>query len=72
MWDLEKQGVARPFRLLQKRGAFVDCENFSPVGATYPVHPLTKVEPNARNLAELQHKRKEEIKQNLLEIDWTA
>lgn len=54
---MEQAGAHRPFRILQKRGVFVDCEDFLPVTATYPDHPLKKVVPNARNLEDLKQQR---------------
>jgi hypothetical protein len=36
MWNIEKSGNSRPYRILQKRGVIVDADNFLPVGETYP------------------------------------
>ena len=43
---------------MQKRGVFVDSEDFLPVTATYPAHPLSKVEPSSTNVAHMGEKRK--------------
>jgi len=64
IWNIDNQGGARPFRLLQKRGKFIDAEDFWPIRDTYPVHPLTKVIPHCATFTELKKLRKEEnIKQ---------
>ena len=47
---------------MQKRGVFVDAEDFLPVTGTYPTHPLTQVVPNARNIEELTAGRKASYK----------
>lgn len=41
---------------------FVDAEDYLPVTSTYPEHPLSKVNPNARNIEELKSKRLVEYK----------
>ena len=61
-WNIEQSGAQRPYRILQKRGVFVDAEDYLPVTATYPEHPLKKVQPNAKNIEELKNKRKEAYK----------
>lgn len=48
----------RPFRILQKRGAIVDAEDFLPVTDTYPNHPLTESEPDRKTRTELLNYRK--------------
>jgi len=60
IWNIDNQGGARPFRLLQKRGKFIDAEDFWPIRDTYPVHPLTKVIPHCATFTELKKLRKEE------------
>lgn len=42
IWGIEQSGPNAMHRLLQKRGQFVNCEDFAVVGSTYPTHPLTK------------------------------
>ena len=64
IWNVDNQGGKRQFRLLQKRGKFIDAEDFWPIRDTYPVHPLTKFKPHCATLSELKKLRKEEnIKQ---------
>ena len=50
----------RDFRLLQKRGKFIDAEDFWPIRETYPEHPLSKIKPHCSTFSELQKLRKEE------------
>ena len=57
VWDIEKQGSRRPFRIMQKRGVIVDSDDYLPVTSTYPEHPLTKNKPNATSQSELKLKR---------------
>jgi hypothetical protein len=57
---VEVSGGARPYRLLQKRGVFVDAEDFLPVRETYPTHPDTLKKPHVSTVKELQEKRKME------------
>ena len=63
---MEQAGAKRPFRIMQKRGVFVDCEDFLPVTATYPEHPLSKVVPNHKNLQRLKEKRAADYKTDVL------
>ena len=64
LWNIDNQGVKRQFRLLQKRGKFIDAEDFWPIRDTYPVHPMSKIVPHCATLSELKKLRKEEnIKQ---------
>ena len=42
---------------MQKRGVFVDAEDFLPVTATYPKHPITEHVPNHQNLQGLKDQR---------------
>ena len=58
MWNVEVSGGQRPYRLLQKRGEFVDAEDFLPVRSTYPIHPNTLRSPNVKDKNELVDKRK--------------
>lgn len=43
---------------MQKRGVFVDSDDFGPVTATYPKHPLSEVVPHAINVAEMKGQRR--------------
>ena len=64
LWNIDNQGGRRQFRLLQKRGKFIDAEDFWPIRDTYPVHPISNVVPHCATLSELKKLRKEEnIKQ---------
>ena len=56
MWDCEASGGAggRPYRLMQKRGAMVDAEDFSAVTGTYPTHPDTEIVPVLKTNTELK------------------
>ena len=64
LWNIDNQGGKRQFRLLQKRGKFIDAEDFWPIRDTYPVHPMSKIVPHCATLSELKKLRKEEnIKQ---------
>jgi len=58
-WGIEQSGIDRKFRILQKRGQFVDAEDFLVLTKTYPEHPLTKVEVKAATLAEMKQQRKD-------------
>jgi hypothetical protein len=43
---------------MQKRGVFVDSDDFGPVTATYPKHPLSEVVPHAINVEEMKGQRR--------------
>lgn len=60
IWNVEVSGGARPYRLLQKRGVFVDAEDFLPVRDTYPLHPDSLKSPKNKTVGELQQQRKKE------------
>ena len=60
IWNVDNQGGLRDFRLLQKRGKFIDAEDFWPIRETYPEHPLSKMKPHCATFTELQKLRKEE------------
>ena len=60
IWNVDNQGGLRDFRLLQKRGKFIDAEDFWPIRETYPEHPLSKMKPHCSTFTELQRLRKEE------------
>ena len=60
IWNVDNQGGLRDFRLLQKRGKFIDAEDFWPIRETYPEHPLSKIKPHCSTFSELQKLRKEE------------
>lgn len=62
VWNVEVSGGARPWRLLQKRGVFVDAEDFMPVRSTYPDHPDSKIIPKVRDRKELEALRKKDNK----------
>ena len=59
MWDVEASGGGgRPFRLMQKRGAMVDAEDFKGVTDTYPKHPMSNHIPEIKTMQELIAQRK--------------
>ena len=62
MWNVEVSGGARPYRLLQKRGVFIDAEDFLPVRDTYPMYPDSLKKPKNSDLNELLDSRKKENK----------
>lgn len=47
-WNVEKSGPNRPYRLIQKRGQFIDAEDYLPVTSTYPKHPMSLKEATFR------------------------
>ena len=65
LWNIDKLGGVRPLRLLQKRGKFIDAEDFLPIRDTYPIHPITKNLPRCATYTELRHLRKKENVQNI-------
>lgn len=67
VWNLDKQGGNRPFRILQKRGKIIDAEDFLPLRDTYPEHPISKIEPknDIRTLNELKEYRQKEMKSDI-------
>ena len=60
IWNVDNQGGLRDFRLLQKRGKFIDAEDFWPIRETYPEHPISKIKPHCSTLTELKKFRREE------------
>ncbi len=66
IWNLDAQGGCRPLRLLQKRGKFIDAEDFLPIRDTYPIHPLTEKMPRCATYTDLKKSRKNE---NIKEIN---
>jgi hypothetical protein len=52
---------------MQKRGVFVDAEDFLPVTSTYPAHPLSSVVPNVPDVGALKDQRKVSYKQDVVE-----
>ena len=65
VWNIDKLGGVRPLRLLQKRGKFIDAEDFLPVTETYPKHPITEIVPHCATLTELKNLRKKENVKNI-------
>ena len=45
IWNVDRSGHQREFRILQKRGSIVDAEDYLVVTDTYPEHPLTSTSP---------------------------
>jgi len=51
---------------MQKRGVFVDAEDFLPVTDTYPKHPISDHVPNAKNVQELKDQRNRSYKKDVM------
>ena len=66
VWNVDNQGGKRPFRLLQKRGKFIDAEDFWPIRETYPIHPISNFVPKCSTYTDLKKLRKE---QNIKDIN---
>ena len=60
IWNIDKLGGVRPLRLLQKRGKFIEAEDFLPIRDTYPKHPISDIIPRCATFTELNHLRKKE------------
>ena len=65
IWNIDKLGGVRPLRLLQKRGKFIEAEDFLPIRDTYPKHPLTDVIPKCATFTDLQNLRQRENIKNI-------
>ena len=72
VWNIDKLGGVRPLRLLQKRGKFIDAEDFLPVTETYPKHPISKNIPRCSTFTELKNLRKTENIKNINDkmVEW--
>ena len=59
-------------RLLQKRGKFIDAEDFLPITDTYPKHPITEIIPHCATFTELKKIRKQENIKNINDkmVEW--
>lgn len=51
---------------MQKRGVFVDAEDFLPVTGTYPAHPISAHEPNHKTSVELKEARHDAYRTDVL------
>ena len=51
---------------MQKRGVFVDAEDFLPVTDTYPKHPISSNIPNAKTTGELKGQRGKAYKDDII------
>ena len=60
VWNIDKLGAIKPLRLLQKRGKFIDAEDFLPITETYPKHPISEIKPHCSTFTELKKLRKKE------------
>jgi len=73
IWNIDKLGGVRPLRLLQKRGKFIEAEDFLPIRDTYPKHPISDVIPRCATFKELKSMRKKEnienINEKMIEIE---
>ena len=67
LWNLENQGSKRAFRILQKRGKFIDAEDFIPLQDTYPRHPISFIEPKngIKTLTDLKKYRYQQTKKDI-------
>ena len=72
VWNIDKLGGVRPLRLLQKRGKFIDAEDFLPITDTYPKHPITEIIPHCATFTELKKIRKQENIKNINDkmVEW--
>ena len=72
VWNIDKLGGVRPLRLLQKRGKFIDAEDFLPIADTYPKHPITEIIPHCATFTELKKIRKQENIKNINDkmVEW--
>ena len=60
IWNIDNQGGTRSRRLLQKRGKFIDAEDFLPIQDTYPRHPISDIKPHVKTFTNLKELRKKE------------
>ena len=67
VWNIDKLGGVMPLRLMQKRGKFIDAEDFLPIRDTYPKHPISYNIPRCATYTELKNLRKEENIKNINE-----
>ena len=65
VWNVDKLGGGKLLRLLQKRGKFIDAEDFLPIRDTYPKHPMTEIIPHCATFTELKNMRKQENIKNI-------
>ena len=73
IWNIDKLGGVRPLRLLQKRGKFIEAEDFLPIRDTYPKHPINSIIPHCATFTDLKKLRKEqnikEINEKMIELE---
>lgn len=62
-WNIDAQGIARPFRIMQKRGVIIDAEDFLPIQDTYPNHPRKQLIPHVATYTDLKTLRNKELKE---------
>ena len=65
IWNIDKLGGVRPLRLLQKRGKFIEAEDFLPIRDTYPKHPISDIIPKCATFTDLRNLRKKENIKNI-------
>ena len=72
VWNVDKLREVNHLRLLQKRGKFIDAEDFLPIRDTYPKHPITEIIPHCATFTELKNLRKQENIKNINDklIEW--
>ena len=63
VWGVDKGGIHRPYRLLQKRGQIIDADDFQPITETYPEFP--KGQPKVQTLSELRAVREADRRQHV-------
>lgn len=52
---------------MQRRGVFIDAEDFLPVTGTYPPHPISSVVPNFKSQQELKDHRHASYRNDVIE-----
>ena len=65
IWNVDKLGGVRPLRLLQKRGKFIEAEDFLPIRDTYPKHPINDIVPKCATFTDLKNLRKQDNIKNM-------
>ena len=73
IWNIDKLGGVRPLRLLQKRGKFIEAEDFLPIRDTYPKHPMHDIIPKCATFTDLKNLRKQEnikdMNEKMMEVE---
>ena len=73
IWNIDKLGGVRPLRLLQKRGKFIEAEDFLPIRDTYPKHPMSDIIPKCATFTDLKNLRKQnnikDMNEKMIELE---